>query len=99
MESGSHIGPVDAVEVYRRLGAAHAIPIHWGTFRLSFEGYDTPPKLLAAAMRCTGETGFAPVAIGRPVEVGAYVKPAATAPMARKALLRCLDTPDVRTMR
>ncbi len=99
MESGSHIGPVDAVEVYRRLGAAHAIPIHWGTFRLSFEGYDTPPKLLTAAMRCTGQTGFAPVAIGRPVEVVEYVKPAAVAPMPRAALLKCLDTPTVRALR
>ena len=99
MESGSHIGPVDAVEVYRRLGAAHAIPIHWGTFRLSFEGYDTPPKLLAVAMRCTGQTGFAPVAIGRPVEVAGYAKPLASTPMARKALLKCLDTPEVRALR
>jgi len=99
MESGSHIGPVDAVEVYRRLGAAHAIPIHWGTFRLSFEGYDTPPKLLAAAMRCTGQTGFEPVAIGRPTEVARYVKPGTVTPMARAALLQCLDTPTVRAFR
>ncbi|MDQ0839513.1 MBL fold metallo-hydrolase [Sphingomonas faeni] len=99
MESGSHIGPVDAVEVYRRLGAAHAIPIHWGTFRLSFEGYDTPPKLLAAAMRCTGQNGFAPVAIGRPMEIAGYVKPAAVTPMARAALLKCLDTPTVQALR
>jgi L-ascorbate metabolism protein UlaG (beta-lactamase superfamily) len=99
MESGSHIGPVDAVEVYRRLGAAHAIPIHWGTFRLSFEGYDTPPKLLAAAMRCTGQTGFAPVTIGRPTEVAGYVKPVTVTPMARAALLRCLDTRQVRALR
>ncbi|PTW45840.1 L-ascorbate metabolism protein UlaG (beta-lactamase superfamily) [Sphingomonas faeni] len=99
MESGSHIGPVDAVEVFRRLGAAHAIPIHWGTFRLSFEGYDTPPKLLAAAMRCTGQTGFAPVAIGQPVEVARYVKPVTVKPMARAALLQCLDTPQVRALR
>ncbi len=99
MESGSHIGPVDAVEVYRRLGAAHATPIHWGTFRLSFEGYDTPPKLLAAAMRCTGQTGFAPVAIGRTTEVAGYVKPAAVTPMSRAALLKCLDTPQVRALR
>jgi L-ascorbate metabolism protein UlaG (beta-lactamase superfamily) len=99
MESGSHIGPVDAVEVYRRLGAAHAIAIHWGTFRLSFEGYDTPPKLLAAAMRCTGQTGFEPVAIGRPTEVAGYVKPVTVTPMARAALLRCLDTPQVRALR
>ncbi len=99
MESGSHIGPVDAVEVYRRLGAAHAIPIHWGTFRLSFEGYDTPPKLLAAAMRCTGQTEFAPVTIGRPTEVAGYVKPVTVTPMARAALLQCLDTPQVRALR
>ncbi|KQN01247.1 MULTISPECIES: MBL fold metallo-hydrolase [Sphingomonas] len=99
MESGSHIGPVDAVEVYRRLGAAHAIPIHWGTFRLSFEGYDTPPKLLAAAMRCTGQTGFAPVTIGRPTEVAGYVKPAAGVTMSREALLKCLNTPAVRALR
>jgi L-ascorbate metabolism protein UlaG (beta-lactamase superfamily) len=98
-ESGSHIGPVDAVEVYRRLGAAHAIPIHWGTFRLSFEGYDTPPKLLAAAMRCTGQSGFAPVAIGRPVEVAGYAKPMAVTPMAREALRKCLDTSEVRALR
>ena len=99
MESGSHIGPVDAVEVYRRLGAAHAVPIHWGTFRLSYEGYDTPPKLLAAALRCTGQTGFAPVPIGRPTEVASYTKPAAGTPMPRAALLKCLDMPEVRALR
>ncbi len=99
MASGSHIGPLDAVEVYRRLGAAHAIPIHWGTFRLSFEGYDTPPKMLAAAMRCSGQTGFAPVAIGVPTEVAAYAKPAAVPAMTREALLACLDTPAVRALR
>ncbi len=99
MESGSHVGPVDAVEIYRRLGAAHAIPIHWGTFRLSFEGYDTPPRLLAAALRCTGQTGFAPVAIGRPTEIPAYVVPASVRPMTRDALLQCLDTPAVHALR
>jgi L-ascorbate metabolism protein UlaG (beta-lactamase superfamily) len=99
MESGSHFGPVDAVEVHRRLGAARSIPIHWGTFRLSFEAYDTPPKLLAEAMQCTGQTGFAPVAIGQPTEVAAYVAPAAIPPMSRDALLQCLDTPAVRALR
>ena len=99
MESGSHVGPVDAVEIFRRLGAARAIPIHWGTFRLSYEAYHTPPKLLAAAMRCTGQTGFAPVAIGVPTEVPAYAKPVATAAMDRDALLRCLDTPAVKALR
>lgn len=99
MAAGSHVGPVDAVEIYRRLGAAHAIPIHWGTFRLSFEGYDTPPKLLAEAMRCTGQTGFAPVAIGEPYTVPTYARPRDVPAMPREKLLSCLDTPAVHALR
>jgi L-ascorbate metabolism protein UlaG (beta-lactamase superfamily) len=99
MGIGSHMGPVDAVEAYRRLGAAHAIPIHWGTFRLSFEGYDTPPKLLAAATRCTGQTGFDPAALGTPVTIPPYRAPAPRPAVTRNALLACLDTPAVRAMR
>jgi L-ascorbate metabolism protein UlaG (beta-lactamase superfamily) len=99
MASGSHIGPAGAVEVYRGLGAAHAIPIHWGTFRLSYEAYDTPPKLLAEAMRCSGQRGFDAVAIGRPVDIPPYAKPVAGPPVSDDALLRCLDTPAVRALR
>ena len=99
MESGSHVGPADAVEIYRRLGAAQALPIHWGTFRLSFEAYDTPPKMLAAAMACTGQTGFAPEPIGVPFDVPAYVAPKPVTAMPREALLKCLDTPEVRALR
>ncbi len=99
MAIGSHIGPVDAVEVYRRTGAARAIPIHWGTFRLSYEGWDTPPKLLAAAMRCTGQHGFDAVRIGEPVEVGPYAPPAVVREMGREALLRCLDAHGMRSLR
>jgi L-ascorbate metabolism protein UlaG (beta-lactamase superfamily) len=99
MAIGEHIGPVDAVEVYRRSGAARAIPIHWGTFRLSYEARDTPPRLLDAAMRCTGQTGFAPVAIGTATEVAPYAPPSPVAPVDRAALLRCLDTPAVHALR
>ena len=71
MASGAHIGPLHAVSVFDRLGAQTAIPIHWGTFRLSYEAYRTPPRLLAAAMRCAGiaDRRFAPVRIGRPVAI------------------------------
>jgi L-ascorbate metabolism protein UlaG (beta-lactamase superfamily) len=99
MGIGSHMGPVDAVEAYRRLGVAHAHAIHWGTFRLSYEAWDTPPKLLGEAMRCTGQRGFGAVRIGESVEVPAYAAPARVAPMSREALLRCLDTPVVRALR
>ena len=99
MAIGNHIGPVDAVAVYRRLGAARAIPIHWGAFRQSYEMYDTPPRLLAAATACTGQKGFAPVAIGVPTPVPPYAPPAPVAPMTRAALLKCLDTPAVHALR
>ncbi len=99
MEIGSHIGPVDAVEVYRRTGAARAIAVHWGTFRLSYEARDTPPKLLAEVMRCTGQHGFAAVGVGEAVEVAPYAAPARVAEVPRGAVLRCLDTPEVRGMR
>ena len=75
MDVGSHIGPVQAAEVYARLGAARAIGIHWGTFRLSYEAYDTPPELLAAVMRCRGMTGFDTAALGAPTEIPAYAPP------------------------
>jgi len=99
MAAGSHIGPVDAVEVYRRLGAARAIGVHWGTFRLSYEARDTPPRLLAAAERCAGGSGFDTVPIGRTVEVPAYAAPPPRPAMSRADLLRCLDTPAVRALR
>ncbi len=77
MDSGSHIGPMNAVRVFARTGAARAIAIHWGTFRLSYEGYNTPPKMLDALMRCTGgaPASFAPVALGAACEIAPYAAP------------------------
>lgn len=104
MATGSHIGPVDAVEVYRRLGARTAIPIHWGTFRLSYEAWDTPPRLLDAAQRCVGfddaaRRAFAPAALGQPVTIPA-LGPTRTPPRRNRAdVLACLDTPAVRALR
>ncbi|UIJ45123.1 MBL fold metallo-hydrolase [Sphingomonas cannabina] len=99
MASGSHIGPVDAVEVFRRLGAANAIGVHWGTFRLSYDARDTPPKLLAATMRCAGLEGFHAMPIGAPRTIPPLsTRPSAPA-ISRDALLRCLDTPAVRALR
>ena len=54
MMQSNHIGPIEAVEVFRRLGAAHALGVHWGTFRLSSEAVDAPPRLLAATLATAG---------------------------------------------
>ena len=99
MAAGSHIGPVDAVEVYRRLGAARAIGVHWGTFRLSYEAWDTPPRLLAAAERCAGLHGFGTAPIGRSIEVPPYAAPPPRPAVPRDAVLRCLDTPAIAALR
>ncbi|HLJ70511.1 MAG TPA: hypothetical protein VKU03_04285, partial [Roseiarcus sp.] len=42
--------PVEAVEVLKLCGARHAIAHHWGTFPLSNEAIDAPPKALAEAL-------------------------------------------------
>ncbi len=89
MEVGSHIGPPQSAEVFARLGAAHAIGIHWGTFRLSYEAYDTPPKLLAEVMKCRGMSGFGTVGIGVPTEIGPYAPPV----LPKVAMAQCVNSP------
>lgn len=73
MASGSHVGPGDAIRVWDGLGRPFALPIHWGTFRLSREGYATPPRMLAAMFRCAGSdpARFAPGVIGVPLQIPA----------------------------
>ena len=97
MGVGSHIGPIDAATVFQRLGAARAIGIHWGTFRLSYEAYDTPPRLLREVMRCRGYPSglFETATIGRPIEIAPYATPPAPRPLDPA----CLDTPAVQALR
>lgn len=92
MASGAHIGPVDALDVFGRLGASRGMAIHWSTFRLSYEGWATPPKLLTAAKRCAGQADrrFGAVAIGRPVDIAPMTTPPPPA-FDRPAILRCLE--------
>ena len=46
----SHINPEEAVAVFKDLGAKYAIAIHWGTFKLTLEKMDEPPRRLAQAI-------------------------------------------------
>ncbi|HXC49572.1 MAG TPA: MBL fold metallo-hydrolase [Candidatus Limnocylindrales bacterium] len=49
-----HINPAEAYRAFRELGARYLIPMHWGTFKLSFEPLDLPPKELLAAADAAG---------------------------------------------
>ena len=51
-----HMGPDDAVKVFRDLRAKWLVPMHYGTFRLSFEDMDEPPRWLKEIARRDGIT-------------------------------------------
>jgi N-acyl-phosphatidylethanolamine-hydrolysing phospholipase D len=48
--SPQHISPNDAALAFRELGARWFVPMHWGTFRLTDEPLDEPPRLLRQVM-------------------------------------------------
>ncbi len=97
MGIGSHLGPIDAAEVFDRLGATTAYGMHWGTFRLSYEAWDTPPKLLAEVMKCRGQNRFGTVGIGFPVVVAPYARPVRAKP--KGDMDKCLRSPAVTSLR
>jgi L-ascorbate metabolism protein UlaG (beta-lactamase superfamily) len=41
-----HMGPDEAVKVFRDLGSRWLVPMHFGSFKLSFEDMDAPPQWL-----------------------------------------------------
>ena len=49
-----HINPAEAVQIHRDLHADRSIAIHWGTFVLTDEPLDEPPRALRAALAAAG---------------------------------------------
>ena len=51
-----HVDPTEAVQIHVDIGAKKSVGMHWGTFILTDEPVDEPPKLLAAARQPKGVT-------------------------------------------
>jgi L-ascorbate metabolism protein UlaG (beta-lactamase superfamily) len=43
-----HLNPEQALRAFQALGAARMVPMHWGTFKLTDEPLDEPPRRLEA---------------------------------------------------
>jgi len=63
-----HMNPEEAVQAFVELGAKTLVPMHYGTFRLSFEPMDEPPQRLLTAARARGiEDKVVVMTEGKPV--------------------------------
>jgi len=63
-----HVDPDQAVEIFKASGARQALAKHWGTFQLTDEAIDEPPRLLEEALDRAG-VARARFAVARPGEV------------------------------
>ena len=54
-----HCDPAEAMQIHRELGARLSIGMHWGTFPLTDDGFDEPPRELTRAL---AESGLPPTA-------------------------------------
>ncbi|KAK4197952.1 beta-lactamase superfamily domain-containing protein [Triangularia verruculosa] len=62
-----HSSPEDAVQIFRDTRCERGLEMHWGTWALTFEEVDEPPRLLREALRDRGmeEGVFGVVGIGK----------------------------------
>jgi L-ascorbate metabolism protein UlaG (beta-lactamase superfamily) len=47
----NHVDPLESVRIFEALNPVRALGVHWGTFQLTFEGINDPPRALAAELR------------------------------------------------
>lgn len=52
----SHMGPDEALKVFKDIKAKLFVPMHYGTFRLSFEDLDEPPRWLRELAETAGSS-------------------------------------------
>jgi N-acyl-phosphatidylethanolamine-hydrolysing phospholipase D len=64
--ASQHIDPAEAVQIHIELAARRSVGVHWGTFELTDESLDEPPRSLALARQAKGiaDEDFFVLAIG-----------------------------------
>jgi N-acyl-phosphatidylethanolamine-hydrolysing phospholipase D len=64
--AGQHVDVEQALRIHRDLGAKRSLGLHWGTFQLSDEPLDEPPRVLARLreQHDVAEEAFFTLAIG-----------------------------------
>ena len=79
--SEQHVNPSEAIKIHQDLGAKRSIGVHWGTFNLSDEALDQPPRDLVEASDAAGmgKDEFSVMAIGEtrqfPIRIQASASP------------------------
>lgn len=64
---GIHLGPENALKVFRMLGGGTLLPVHWGTFNLALHAWDEPAETLLRAAAAAQLRVLTPQ-LGAPVE-------------------------------
>jgi N-acyl-phosphatidylethanolamine-hydrolysing phospholipase D len=72
-----HVNPMEAVQIHRDIRSRRSVGVHWGTFELTDEPLDEPPRGLQAATGATGLPAgeFTVMAIGQTLALPPRLQP------------------------